>query len=401
MRPCVPPRARPASTTWTWRSAPSMRGWPSSEGPTTGRSCDSRARTTGRRRRPGDGGRRRAHAARGVAAPGQGEEGPPSEAAGRPVGGRPDRRDRELRRRLPLVACTLARPRREPVVGVTADVTTGRVVWAAHGAGTWRRAAGATCGSTTVGGPIDSLTVTSETCRGRRGPRGRSTCGRPRCGRRPRPSARCGWSEPPRPSWRGWRPDGRLRRWPSGTRPGTSWPAWCWSAGRGGVVVDARGEPWSLTSDSILAAASPGSLTRSCASCRGHRLHVGRSEVACSVSTIRPSRASIESSTRPRRSPDLVVTPAPDHRARVRPGCGRLRPPHRPAVGEATRHGAARWRPWSCPPGSRSAPAAWARRARRRPPLDRLGALQERRRGRRQPGPDALRVGAGGRSSWA
>lgn len=160
---------------------------------------------------------------------------------------------------LPLVACTLARlAGGDPVVGVTADVTTGEVVWAARGAGTWRRTAGGDdVRVSTGGGELDSLTVTVGDL-----------------------------------SWTSIAP------WPLDVRAaalrevaatvgkvrvvGTSATELAWVAtGRtsasiafgnaawdvvagvvlvreaGGVVVDLRGEPWSLASDSILAAATP------------------------------------------------------------------------------------------------------------------------------------------------
>jgi myo-inositol-1(or 4)-monophosphatase len=190
--------------------------------------------------------------------PVQGEEGSPQEDA-------PDRwvvdpidGTANFVANLPLVACTLAQlSSGEPVVGVTADVTTGEVVWAARGAGTWRRTAGGDVPATTADGPLDTLTVTVGDL-----------------------------------SWTSVAP------WPLDVRAaalrevaasvgkvrvvGTSATELAWVAtGRtsasiafgnaawdvvagvvlvreaGGVVVDARGEPWSLESDSILAAATP------------------------------------------------------------------------------------------------------------------------------------------------
>ncbi len=190
--------------------------------------------------------------------PVQGEEGSPREAA-------PDRwvvdpidGTANFVAGLPLVACTLARlAEHEPVVGVTADVTTGEVVWAARGAGAWRRTSVGDVRATTRGGSLDSLTVTVGDL-----------------------------------SWTSVAP------WPLDVRAaalrevaavvgklrvvGTSATELAWVAtGRtsgavlfgnaawdvvagvvlvreaGGVVVDARGDAWSLASDSLLAAATP------------------------------------------------------------------------------------------------------------------------------------------------
>ena len=194
----------------------------------------------------------------GSSLPVQGEEGSPRESA-------PDRwvvdpidGTANFVAGLPLVACTLARlAGGEPVVGVTADVTTGEIVWASRGAGTWRRTDDGDVRVSTLGGPLDSLTVTVGDL-----------------------------------SWTSVAP------WPLAVRAGAlrevaatvgkvrvvgtsatelAWvatgrtsasiafgnAAWDVVAGvvlvreAGGVVVDARGEPWSLESDSILAAATP------------------------------------------------------------------------------------------------------------------------------------------------
>lgn len=198
--------------------------------------------------------------AAGSSLPVQGEEGSPDESA-------PDRwvvdpidGTANFVAGLPLVACTLARlAGGEPVVGVTADVTTGETVWAALGAGTWLRAPGSTSDVrvTTSSGPIDSLTVTV---------------------------GDLSWT-----SVAPWPLDvraailheaaatfGKLRvvgtsatelSWVATGRTSASLAfgnkAWDVAAGvvlvreAGGVVLDARGEPWSLESDSILAAATP------------------------------------------------------------------------------------------------------------------------------------------------
>ena len=159
---------------------------------------------------------------------------------------------------LPLVACTLARlSGGEPVVGVTADVTTGEVVWGARGAGTWRRAAGGDVRVSTVGGPIDSLTVTVGDLSWTSGPpwpldvraaalrEAAATFGKVRV---------VGTSA----TELAWVATGRTS---ASLAFGNA--AWDVVAGvvlvreAGGVVLDARGEPWSLASDSILAAASP------------------------------------------------------------------------------------------------------------------------------------------------
>ena len=201
--------------------------------------------------------------AEGSPLPVQGEEGSPGESA-------PDRwivdpidGTANFVAGLPLVACTLARlADGDPVVGVTADVTTGETVWAARGAGTWVRATGATGATgdvrvTTYSAPIDSLTVTI---------------------------GDLSWT-----SVAPWPLDvraavlreaaatfGKLRvvgtsatelSWVATGRTSASLAfgnaAWDVAAGvvlvreAGGVVLDARGEPWSLASDSILAAATP------------------------------------------------------------------------------------------------------------------------------------------------
>lgn len=198
--------------------------------------------------------------AAGSSLPVQGEEGSPGESA-------PDRwvvdpidGTANFVAGLPLVACTLARlAGGDPVVGVTADVTTGETVWAARGAGTWLRATGATndVRVTTRSASIDSLTVTV---------------------------GDLSWT-----SVAPWPLDvraavlreaagtfGRLRvvgtsatelSWVATGRTSASLAfgnaAWDVVAGvvlvreAGGVVLDGRGEPWSLASDSILAAATP------------------------------------------------------------------------------------------------------------------------------------------------
>ncbi|WP_315096012.1 inositol monophosphatase [uncultured Cellulomonas sp.] len=190
--------------------------------------------------------------------PVQGEEGSPQETAGDrwvvdPIDGTAN-----FVAGLPLVACTLARlADGDPVVGVTADLTTGEVVWAARGAGAWRRTAGVDEQSTAAGGALDSLTVTV---------------------------GDLSWT-----SREPWPLDARaavLREvagivgkvrvigtsatelaWVATGRTSASLAfgnvAWDVVAGvvlvreAGGVVLDARGEPWSLASDSILAAATP------------------------------------------------------------------------------------------------------------------------------------------------
>lgn len=198
--------------------------------------------------------------AAGSSLPVQGEEGSPGESA-------PDRwvvdpidGTANFVAGLPLVACTLARlAGGDPVVGVTADVTTGETVWAARGAGTWLRATSATSDVrvTTRSASIDSLTVTV---------------------------GDLSWT-----SVSPWPLDvraavlreaagtfGRLRvvgtsatelSWVATGRTSASLAfgnaAWDVVAGvvlvreAGGVVLDGRGEPWSLASDSILAAATP------------------------------------------------------------------------------------------------------------------------------------------------
>ncbi|WP_051640387.1 inositol monophosphatase family protein [Cellulomonas sp. URHE0023] len=198
--------------------------------------------------------------AEGSLLPVQGEEGSPGECA-------PDRwivdpidGTANFVTGLPLVACTLARlAGGNPVVGVTADVTTGETVWAARGAGAWLRMPGASndVRVTTRSAAIDALTVTI---------------------------GDLSWT-----SVAPWPLDvrsavlreaatmfGKLRMvgtsatelsWVATGRTSASLAfgnaAWDVAAGvvlvreAGGVVRDARGEPWSLASDSILAAATP------------------------------------------------------------------------------------------------------------------------------------------------
>lgn len=194
----------------------------------------------------------------GSALPVQGEEGSPRESA-------PDRwvvdpidGTANFVAGLPLVACTLARlADGEPVVGVTADVTTGEIVWAARGAGAWRRTDDGDVRVTAVGGPLDSLTVTvgdlSWTSvapwpldvRARALREVAATVGKVRV---------VGTSA----TELAWVATGRTS---ASLAFGNA--AWDVVAGvvlvreAGGVVVDARGEPWSLESDSILAAATP------------------------------------------------------------------------------------------------------------------------------------------------
>jgi myo-inositol-1(or 4)-monophosphatase len=194
----------------------------------------------------------------GSALPVQGEEGSPRESA-------PDRwvvdpidGTANFVAGLPLVACTLARlAGGEPVVGVTADVTTGEIVWASRGAGTWRRTDDGDVRVSTLGGPLDSLTVTvgdlSWTSvapwpldvRARALREVAATVGKVRV---------VGTSA----TELAWVATGRTS---ASLAFGNA--AWDVVAGvvlvreAGGVVVDARGEPWSLESDSILAAATP------------------------------------------------------------------------------------------------------------------------------------------------
>ncbi|MEZ0446973.1 inositol monophosphatase family protein [Cellulomonas sp. ICMP 17802] len=194
----------------------------------------------------------------GSALPVQGEEGSPGEAAADrwvvdPIDGTAN-----FVAGLPLVACTLARVvDGEPVVGVTADVTTGEVVWASRGAGTWRRTDGGDVRVSTHGGPLDSLTVTvgdlSWTSVGPWPLDARAavlrevaaTVGKVRV---------VGTSA----TELAWVATGRTS---ASIAFGNA--AWDVVAGvvlvreAGGVVLDARGEPWSLASDSILAAATP------------------------------------------------------------------------------------------------------------------------------------------------
>ncbi|MET0789488.1 MAG: inositol monophosphatase [Cellulomonas sp.] len=159
---------------------------------------------------------------------------------------------------LPLVACTLARlAGGDPVVGVTADVTTGEIVWAARGAGTWRRTASGDVRTSTRGGALDSLPVTvGDLSWTSRAPwpldvraaalrEVAATVGKVRV---------VGTSA----TELAWVATGRTS---ASMAFGNA--AWDVVAGvvlvreAGGVVVDLRGEPWSLASDSILAAATP------------------------------------------------------------------------------------------------------------------------------------------------
>ena len=190
--------------------------------------------------------------------PVQGEEGSPRESA-------PDRwvvdpidGTANFVAGLPLVACTLARlADGEPIVGVTVDVTTGEVVWAARGAGTWRRTADGDVRSTTVGGALDSLTVTvgdlSWTARAPWPLDARAAVLREVAGMVGKVRV-VGTSA----TELAWVATGRTS---ASLAFGNA--AWDVVAGvvlvreAGGVVLDARGEPWSLASDSILAAASP------------------------------------------------------------------------------------------------------------------------------------------------
>ncbi|WP_456846299.1 inositol monophosphatase family protein [Cellulomonas sp. P5_C6] len=158
---------------------------------------------------------------------------------------------------LPLVACTLARlAEGDPVVGVTADVTTGEIVWAARGAGTWVRTGDGDVRVSTLDGPLDSLTVTvgdlSWTSvapwpldvRAKALREVAATVGKVRV---------VGTSA----TELAWVATGRTS---ASILFGNA--AWDVVAGvvlvreAGGVVLDARGEPWSLESDSILAAAT-------------------------------------------------------------------------------------------------------------------------------------------------
>lgn len=93
--------------------------------------------------------------------PVQGEEGSPAEhAADRwvvdPVDGTAN-----FVAGIPLVASTLARMSDDdPVIGVTADLTTGETFWAVRGAGAWRRTVAGDEPLRTLVEPLDTLPVT-------------------------------------------------------------------------------------------------------------------------------------------------------------------------------------------------------------------------------------------------
>lgn len=62
---------------------------------------------------------------------------------------------------IPLVACTLARMADDdPVIGATADVTTGEIFWAVRGGGAWRRTEAGDEPLGTLAGLLESLPVT-------------------------------------------------------------------------------------------------------------------------------------------------------------------------------------------------------------------------------------------------
>ena len=256
------PRPRPCSTTWTSPSAPwsGAGGRPRRRRP--GRCCGSRARTTWSRRSTW---RRRtrssARCADGLAAAGPGRGGLAAGGCGRTGGWS----TRSTGPRTSSPVCRSWRARSPGSSGGDAggrgdrgrDDGRGRVgARAAPGPGVAR--GGTTMRVSTDGGPIDSpdgdgrrpvVDVGGAVAARRAG-------GGPAGGRRDVRQG-CGWSGTSATEL-AWVATGRTS---ASLAFGNA--AWDVVAGvvlvreAGGVVLDARGEPWSLASDSILAAASP------------------------------------------------------------------------------------------------------------------------------------------------